>query len=240
MNFFSLHLGFFNCLVRFLLRCAPTVVIPYLFVVAPTALCAEGNARLFFREDWKETPAATPITQEHVANPNLVMTRYGAGEMHIKKSHHNKPADDPYYVWSGEGGGNWAASLRHKTLFVDLSGSAKIRWRTKQSGFRQLHLILKLSDGQWIVSEQYDGESSDWHVREFNLQDVRWRTLDIEKVVEGNSAPSPDLSKVDEIGWTDLMSGGGTPASSRLDWIEVYGKAVQPLAAERIRRDTER
>jgi len=32
---------------------------------------------------------------------------------------------------------------------------------------------------------------------------------------------------VDEIGWTDLMTGGGTPASSRVDWFEVYGWPVK-------------
>jgi len=31
---------------------------------------------------------------------------------------------------------------------------------------------------------------------------------------------------VDEIGFTDLMAGGGSPASSRVDWIEVYGRPV--------------
>ena len=39
-------------------------------------------------------------------------------------------------------------------------------------------------------------------------------------------AKDPDLSRVDEIGFTDLMHGGGSPACSRLDWIEVWGKAV--------------
>jgi len=33
------------------------------------------------------------------------------------------------------------------------------------------------------------------------------------------------LSRVDEVGFTDLMAGGGTPASSRLDWIEVWAAA---------------
>jgi hypothetical protein len=45
-------------------------------------------------------------------------------------------------------------------------------------------------------------------------------------VTEGNPVKNPDLSKIAEIGFTDLMPGGGTPASSRVDWIEVYGKEV--------------
>ena len=56
--------------------------------------------------------------------------------------------------------------------------------------------------------------------------DVRWRRLDIKTITEREWVDKPDLTKVDEIGWTDLTTGGGTPASSRVDWIEVYGKSV--------------
>jgi hypothetical protein len=181
---------------------------------------------LFFREDWKEIPPVTPVTQEHVANPNLVMSRHGPGEGKIRKSHHDQPADDPFYVWSGETEANWALSLRHRTSQVDLTGQAKIIWRAKQTGFRQLRIILKLANGRWIISDQSDGDSIDWRTHEFNLAEIRWRAFDIAKIIEGRWEPNPDLSRVDEIGCTDLMSGGGTPASSRLDWIEVYGKPV--------------
>lgn len=181
---------------------------------------------LLFREDWKEIPAVTGVTQEHVANPDLIMTRLGPGEAQIRKSHHDTPADDPFYIWSGECERPWALSLKHKTAMIDLSGPAKIRWRAKQTGFRQLRIILKLADGKWIISDQFDDESNDWRVREFFVPDIRWRTFDVAKIAEGKWIAAPDLSKVDEIGFTDLMAGGGTPASSRLDWIEVYAKAV--------------
>lgn len=181
---------------------------------------------LLFREDWKELPAATPVTQEHVAHPDLVVTRHGPAEAKIKKSHHDQPADDPFYIWSGDCEANWAVSLRHARSNIDLTGQAKVRWRAKQTGYRQLRLMLKLADGKWIVSDQADDDSSDWRVREFIIADLRWRVLNIAKVVEGKWEPAPDLSKVVEIGFTDLMAGGGTPASSRLDWIEVYGRAV--------------
>jgi hypothetical protein len=38
---------------------------------------------------------------------------------------------------------------------------------------------------------------------------------------------NPNLSRVDEIGSTDLMRGGESAACSRLDWLEVYGKPVK-------------
>ncbi|HWR51998.1 MAG TPA: hypothetical protein VN428_12875 [Bryobacteraceae bacterium] len=197
-----------------------------IFVLLAAGLWAQDRPGLFFREDWKELPAALPVTPEHIANPDLVMTLHGPGTAGIKKSHHDKPADDPFYIWYGDCTANCALSLRHKTAFVDLTGLAKIRWRSKQSGFRELRIIVKLANGTWLVSDASDGPSEDWRVREFNIPDIRWRKLDIKTVIEGAWVEKPDLSRVDEIGWTDLRRGGGTPSSSRLDWIEVYGKPV--------------
>ena len=192
--------------------------------VAVSTISAQERPGLFFREDWKEIPAATPVTQEHVSQPDLLVTRHGPGEAGIKKSHHDRPADDPYYIWSGEAEGNWALSLRNPKSQVDLTGLAKIRWRSKQAGFRLLRIILKAANGQWLVSDQYDAASSDWRVREFNVADIRWRRLDIKKIVEGEWVNAPDLSRIEEVGFTDLMPGGQSAACSRLDWIEVYGK----------------
>jgi hypothetical protein len=195
--------------------------------VAGSTIAAQERPELFFREDWKEIPAATPVTQEHVSHPDLRVTRHGPGEAGIKKSHHDRPADDPYYIWSGEAAGNWALSLRNQKSQVDLTGLAKIRWRSKQAGFRMLRIILKTAAGQWLVSDQYDPASFDWRVLEFNIGDIRWRHLDIQKIVEGEWVNAPDLSRIEEIGFTDLMPGGQSVACSRLDWIEVYGKPAQ-------------
>ena len=188
---------------------------------------AQDRPTLFFREDWKETPPATPVTQDHVANGSLLLALYGPGKDGIKKSHHDTPADDPYYIWTGTCPANCAIALRHKTSNVDLRGQSKIVWRSKQSGFRYLRIVLKLANGAWLVSDQFDDASQDWRIREFNVGDVRWRKLDIKTVVEGAWAESPDLSNVEEIGWTDLMAGGESSACSRVDWIEVYGKPVK-------------
>jgi hypothetical protein len=76
------------------------------------------------------------------------------------------------------------------------------------------------------VSDQCDDVSVDWRIKEFNVADIRWYALDIETMVEQGAVEDPDLSKVDEVGVSDLMTGGGSVACSRLDWIEVYGRAV--------------
>lgn len=198
------------------------------FLLLSAALPATAQQRppLFFREDWKETEAATPVTQQHVANADLILSVYGPGRDGVKKSHHDKPADDPFYIWSGTAVGNWAVTLRHRSAFADLTGLAKIRWRSKQAGFRQLRIVLKPASGQWLVSDTADGESVDWHEIEFPLAGIRWRRLDIKTIVEGAWVDKPDLSRVDEIGFTDLMTGGNSIACSRLDWIEVYGRPV--------------
>lgn len=182
---------------------------------------------LFFREDWNELPAATPITQAHVANENLKLSLYGPGCDSIKKSHHLSPSDDPYYVWSGLCLDNWVVTLKNIKSYADLSSYAKVIWRSKQEGFRELRLVLKLADGTWLVSKQVDGPSKDWRIHEFNISDINWYKLDIKNVVETTPVKDPDLTQVDEIGFTDLMKGGKSLACSRVDWIEVYGKQIK-------------
>ena len=189
---------------------------------------AQSKSKLFFREDWKEIEAALPVTQEHVVNPDLVLSLYGPASNEIKKSNHPNIPNDPYYIWSGECKSNWALTLKHRIQKTDLTGDAKIKVRSKQSGFRELRIVLKLEDGSWLVSDQSAGVTEDWREVEFRIADIRWRKLNIETVIEGAWVQNPDLHKVEEIGFTDLMAGGGTPASSRLDWIEVFG-AVSKL-----------
>ena len=61
-------------------------------------------------------------------------------------SHHDTPKDDPYtlaWVVPGELRDRAAGQI----WFVDLTGLAKVRWRTKQTGFRSVRLTLKLGDG---------------------------------------------------------------------------------------------
>ncbi|MFO7934281.1 MAG: hypothetical protein R6U78_09370 [Bacteroidales bacterium] len=196
---------------------------------APCGTCGQDagyRPGLLFREDWKEILAAIPVSQEHVEHPDLVIHLFGPGRDSIKKSHHDRPADDPYYIWSGLCTGNWAVALSIKGHRMDLSEFSKIRWRSRQSGLRKLHILLKLADGTWLVSEQGDPASADWRIREFNLPDIRWYILDMELITELRLIQDPDLTSVESVGFTDLMRGGGSPACSRLDWIEVDGYLV--------------
>lgn len=193
---------------------------------------------LFFREDWKLANGLpninTPQEPEHavvqgdVANPNLEVRLYGdqVGLTSVKQTNNN----DITYLMTLLCTSNCAITLRDKNNDVDLTGLATIRWRTKISGFHLLHPIVKLADGTWLVGDHATAYSTDWVESQIQLADVRWRPLNIETVTEGRVdkwVENPNLSRVEEIGFTELMRGGGHgSAGSRIDWIEIYGKPV--------------
>jgi hypothetical protein len=199
---------------------------------------AGQNARavrppLFFKEEWKpaKNPAEAPVNPaEAVASPNLELKLYGLSGKDIQLTGVPQNEANPLHLWTGLCESVCAAALRDKENYVDLSGLAMIRWVTKVSGFHQVHPILKLADGIWLVGDHADGSTIDWHENEFSIADVRWRRLNIAKVVTtGDWVNNPDLTKVDEVGFTDLLpgSGHGPGGWSDVGKIEVYGKPVK-------------
>jgi hypothetical protein len=204
---------------------------------------APASHILFFREDWKLAPGLpninTPQEPEHalfqgdVANPNLEVRLYGdkANIVTVNQPNNNNIT----YVMTLLCAANCAVTLREKNNDVDLSGFATIRWRTKNSGFHLLHPIVKLADGTWLVGDHASAYSLDWVESEIQLADVRWQPLNIENVIEARGdkwIDNPNLTRVEEIGFTDLMRGGGHGApGTRVDWIEVYGKPVPRVAS---------
>jgi hypothetical protein len=127
---------------------------------------------------------------------------------------------------------NCLITLRDRNNDVDLSGVATLKWRTRVSGFHCLRPVVKLASGQWLVGDKCaQGPQTSWADQEIQFVDVRWRNLNIAEVVEardGYWVDFPDLSRVEEIGFTDLMRGAGhgSGGGSRLDWIEVTGRPV--------------
>jgi hypothetical protein len=208
----------------------------------PPAPDAPENHRpgVFFREAWKHSGTPEhPLTQASVSNPDLELKLYGdPGKPDpdfggIWENQRPQPQDDPPHIFTGTCRRPCGLTLRDKNNLVDLSGLAKIQWRVKFEGFHNLRPLLKLANGNYLVGDLNDGYTRDWHVREFSLADLRWRRLDPETVVTmtGPNAQwitSPDLSRVDEVGFVDLMpgSGHGNGGWSDLAWIEVYGKPV--------------
>jgi hypothetical protein len=113
---------------------------------------------------------------------------------------------------------------------ADMTGLARIRWIHKVSGYHKIRPMVKLADGTWLVGDHSDGSTVDWLITEIAIPEVRWRRIDIERMVTvGDWVVNPDLSKVDEIGFADLMpgSGHGQGGWSDLGFVEVYAKSVK-------------
>lgn len=201
---------------------------------------AAGSARppLFLSESWKglSTPAddhgAWPASQGGVASPNLQLTLHGTSGKEIQLVGVRGTSDlYPVNLWTGTTTSPSAATLRDRNNFVDLSDPlAKIRWVVRTSGFHQVRPVIRLADGTWLVGDQATGPSVDFNVADVSIAGVRWMKLDIARVVAvGDWVDRPNLTKVDEVGFADLMpgSGHGPGGYVNVGRIEVYGKPVK-------------
>jgi hypothetical protein len=165
-----------------------------------------------------------------VTNPNLELKLYGPTGKEVLLTGAKGDDNNPIHLWTGMCTTPCAIALRDKNNMADLSGLSRIRWTTKMSGLHQVHPIVKLADGTWLVGDKGDGSVTDWRTSEINFSDLRWLRLDIEKVVtKGTFVQNPDLTKVDEIGYVDLMPGSGHGAGgwSDVGAIEVYANAIK-------------
>jgi len=189
-----------------------------------------SRSPLFFREAWKTVKAEHGATQDQVSSANLELKLYGPSANDVQAVGNADDPSNPPHVWTGLCTSPVAVSLRDKDNYVDLTGLARIRWQTKVSGFHKVRPAIKLADGTWLVGDQADGSPLDWHDNEFSIAEVRWLKLKIDKVVTtGNFVDHPDLSKVDEVGFADLLpsSGHGPGGWSDVASFEVYGKPVK-------------
>ena len=141
---------------------------------------------------------------------------------------------DPPNLWTGVCQTPIAVTLRDRTSYVDLTGLARIRWITRTSGFHVVRPVVKLADGNWFVGDYAEGapsaNSTLFLQSEFAVSSVRWLPLDMARVVTtGQTWAKPDLSKVDEVGFADLLpgSGHGWGGFVNVGRIEVYGRAVK-------------
>lgn len=194
------------------------------------------NAPLFFREAWKQRPDGKqhPVAPDVVSNPNLELKLYGASAKEILVTGNNAGPDSIIWLFNGLSTTPIAATLRNKDSYVDLSGSAKIRWTIRTSGFHAARPVVKLADGTWLIGDHADVSLTYFNEIEFSLASVRWLPFDIDRVVTKNQTNGqwidhPDLTKVDEVGYADLMpaSGHGFGGWASLGPIAVYGTPVK-------------
>lgn len=199
-----------------------------------------GPARppLFFSESWKALPTPPddhgewPAQQAGVASPNLQLSLHGPSGKEITLVAVRGRADVyPLNLWTGVTTSPIGATLRDKDSYVDLTDPlAKIRWVVRTSGFHQIRPLIKLADGTWLVGDHTTGPSADFNEADVSIADVRWMKIDTARMVTvGLLVDRPDLSKVDEVGFADLMpgSGHGNGGYVNVARIEVFGKPVK-------------
>jgi hypothetical protein len=176
------------------------------------------RAPLFFDENWKQpsTPApaadhgAWAASLDDVSNPNLRLQFYGSTSKDLLLSGSHENDLNPLNLWNGMCTSPVAVTLRDVSNYVDLTGLAKIKWVTRASGFHAVRPVVKLADGSWLVGSSTSINLADFDESEVSISDVRWLKLDVNRVVTvGRWVENPDLSKVDEIGYADLMPGSG-------------------------------
>lgn len=193
---------------------------------------------VFISESWKALSApqddhgAWPLSQEAVSSPNLDVTLHGTSARELVLVGVRGRADVyPLNVWTGTTTSPSAVSFRDRNDYVDLSGPlAKIRWVVRTSGFHQVRPIVKLADGTWLVGDQATGPSRDFNQVELSVAGMHWIRLDPERVVAvGDFLDAIDLSRVDEVGFADLMagSGHGPGGYANIGAFEVHGIPVK-------------
>ena len=194
-------------------------------------------AKLLFHEAWTRAPMAQPMRQDNLGNQHLTLHIYGNAD-EIRKTFH--PDED--YTYTGETVGNWALTVSDKTSFWNLAADGRVRFKTRNSGYRFLHVVIKTADGRYFVSEEGAGESTAWIETDYILSDLHWRNLmmtdtptnasnrrapDPKRVpIVATSKATPDLSRIGEVGFSDLMPGGWIPATSRVNAFSLFGRTV--------------
>jgi hypothetical protein len=225
-------------LARVLLAACCALVVETASAQAPSGLLPPGSPPehgpqrppLFFHEQWQPTAGTGehPVTPASLGNPNLdLILVVPAGQINLA----GNPEDEnnPLHTWSGLCTSPCGLVLRDRTHLADLSGLARLRWTTRTSGFHQIRPLLKLADGSWVVGDRADGSPRDWFVSEIAFADLHWLKVDITRAVTtGAQLERVDLSKVDAIGFIDLMpgSGHGPGGWSDVAQFEIYAKAV--------------
>ena len=202
-------------------------------------ICAQPvPTQLLFKLPLENT-TRLPLSADVVTDPNLELHTYGDGKNIVVSI--GKAATDPH-TFDGLCERPCGMTFRDKRNYFDLRGRAKIKWTVIVSGFHRAQPLIKLADGTLLVGDQGQGSTADWQQSEVSFSDVRWLALDgVRGVTLGRWVEHPDLSKVDEVGYFDVIPGSGEhvagvaveklPNPPVGGWVaiaamEVWGKAV--------------
>jgi hypothetical protein len=209
---------------------------------APTGAAARDLPRtppppLFFSEQWRQAPkegggvetGEAPVVQKNLSRGSLELDLIGPSAKEIQATGIPGNKGNPMHLWTGLCTTPCGAALRDRQNYVDLTGLASIKWNTKVSGMHAIRPVVKLADGTWLVGDETSGSTVGWLESELAFADMKWLKLDPERAVTtGTWVDHPDLGKVDEVGFVDLMpgSGHGPGGWSDVAQIELYGVPV--------------
>ncbi len=191
----------------------------------------------FFNEPWQQGQKAdgsretgeVPAMQQNLSNGALTLELLGPSGKDVQVTGIPGNKGNPLHVWTGLCASPCGVAFRHKQSYVDLTGLASIKWTTKVSGLHAIRPVVKLADGTWLVADQASGSTVGWLESELAFASMRWLNLDADQAVtKGTWVEHPDLHRVDEVGFVDLMpgSGHGPGGWSDVAQVEVYGVAV--------------
>jgi hypothetical protein len=202
------------------------------------AMFAEMNRprpALLFRIEWQQPPYSGTlddpkrrVTPAALArNPRLQLQLYGSDAHDVTVWSHESRHD----LWNGLCTSPVALTVRDRDGWLDLRGLARLRSMIRTNGLHELHPVVKLADGTLLVGSQRfstEGEYLEEEVDFGAALNPHWFHLDPDKAVVGSELLHPDLSRVDEVGFVDLMPGGGhgIAGSVNVSDMELYASTV--------------
>jgi hypothetical protein len=147
------------------------------------------------------------LSQNSITNPDTDLQLYGDGKNIIVAV--GKGANLPR-TFFGLCERPCGFTLRDRNNYFDLRGRAHIKFTTIVSGFHRVRPIIKLADGTLLIGDQAEGSVADYHPYQISFSECRWLRLDpVRGVTLGTWVENPDLSKVEEVGYFDVIPGSG-------------------------------
>ena len=182
---------------------------------------------LLFSEPWRLPPHTGEETDENmrftpavVTNPRIEAKLYGPDAKVIRAAVHEERID----LWNGMATSPVAVTVRDRRNYVDLTGAARLRWIVRTNAIHPMHPVVKLADGQLIVSDRGIATHGEFLTVEIAFSGMRWYALDPVKLIVLTEVTNPNLQKVDEVGLAMLSPGGGHgfAGSANLSTVELF------------------
>jgi hypothetical protein len=155
-----------------------------------------------------ENTERLPLSQSTLTTPSVDLHLYGDGRDILIAVGKGRYAP---HTFNGLCDRPCGLTLSDKGNYFDLRGMANMKFTAITSGFHRVRPLIKLADGTLLIGDQGEISTADWHPYEISFSEVRWLKLDPQRgVTLGDSwVENPDLSKVDEVGYFDVIPGSG-------------------------------